>query len=177
MKLVYWRYTKRSRCEDPRLSMYREGCTGRSNGPLLNPTTVCHEVDVPEMYREHKNHLVNFLIIMPGSQHDTCAASDYWSRPSLPSAQAGSRDTHERAHEHQNWWTTSFRVCTGRCTGIYIYIYAKSCKNSKGCTGGCTGLYIYMWKSTTNFKGDVPGGVPAYIYIYIYEKYKKRTWF
>ena len=57
---MYWRCTKRSRCEDPRLSMYREGCTGRSNGPLLNPANVSYELDVPEMYREHKNHLSTF---------------------------------------------------------------------------------------------------------------------
>ena len=60
MKLMYWRCTKRSRCEDPRLSMYREGCTGRSNGPLLNPANVSYELDVPGMYREHKNHLSTF---------------------------------------------------------------------------------------------------------------------
>ena len=60
MKLMYWRCTKRRRCEDPRLSMYPEGCAGRSNGPLLNPANVCYELDVPEMYREHKHHLSTF---------------------------------------------------------------------------------------------------------------------
>ena len=48
------------RCEDPSLWMYREGCTGTSNGPLLNPAHVSFELDVPEMYREHKNHLSSF---------------------------------------------------------------------------------------------------------------------
>ena len=132
--------------------MYREGCTGRSNGPLLNPANVSYELDVPEMYREHKHHL-----------------STFWSLCQAPSATLAPQVITEVGQAYQapklDHGTPTNEPMSTKIDGQHLSGYVP---------GGVPGyIYIYMLKVTKN-QSYVPEGVPGYIYIYVKKYYEFR---